>query len=240
MKEEIQRLLSKFGAHMGEKQREHLHRVGEDVKSLLLLPDLDLEYIPWTTAALRPAGVRALLNEVIIHHRRHIIEFGSGLSTLYIASYFEKSNSYGRVISIENDEEWASIVMDYLDEMEVSSEYCRVLEAPLRPFGQKDKPELWYDTEILREGLREEEFDMVFVDGPVSWTRENDFARYPALPFIQNRLQEEFVVFLDDAEWGDQKEIAQRWTSECGLENNLVAGMGVFRPPSSDASYDIL
>jgi hypothetical protein len=81
---------------------------------------------------------------------------------------------------------------------------------------------------------------MMFVDGPVSWREENEYARSPALPFAEDYLQEDSVVFLDDAGWGDQKDIFQRWENDYDLDTELIAGMGVLRPPSSNATYDII
>jgi predicted O-methyltransferase YrrM len=239
VKNQILEMLSKLGWHLNNAQRRSLSRMQQDVESLHLLPELGLSYIPWTTASLRPARIRALLNEVVIHQRKSVLEFGSGISTLYLAKYFDGSDK-GQVISVEEDEEWATIVEGYLEELGVSQDRFQVLRAPLQPFDGAQNPDLWYDTEVLETELRKQNFDMVFVDGPVSWGNENKSARYPALPFVKDRLQEDSVTFLDDAEWGDQKKILRRWATDYGLETELVAGMGVLRPTSSDASYDII
>jgi len=239
MKKTFWRLLSKIGWHLNNTQRKRLDQVQQDLESLHHLPELDLSYIPWTEAALQPAGVRALLNEVIIHGRQSILEFGSGISTLYLADHFDGQGE-GQIISIEEDEKWAAIVEDYLDELNLSKERFQILRAPLKPFDGSERPAFWYDTEFLRSELRQKTFDIVFVDGPVSWREENEYARSPALPFAKDYLQEESVIFLDDAGWGDQKEIFQRWGNGYDLDTELVAGMGVLRPPSSNATYDII
>ena len=239
MRKALWDVLSKVGWHVNKTQRDALGRAQHDIESLQLLPELDLEYSPWTQAALRPAGVRALLNELVIHERRNVLEFGSGISTLYLAHYFD-GEGIGEVISVEEDEGWASIVEEYLEEMKVSQDCFQIVRAPLQPFDGMPNPESWYDTEVLGTELQQQTFDMVFVDGPVSWRDKNKCARYPALPYVKERLQEDSVTFLDDAEWGDQEEILRRWADEYGLETELVAGMGVLRPPSSDASYDII
>ena len=240
MKKVIQSLLSKIGWHTGKYQREEFNRIGEDIESILHLPDLGVNYIPWTTAALRPAGVRALLNEVVIHGRRSILEFGAGVSTLYISKYIKNNKISGRVISVEEDEEWASIVKEYLRKMDISSQYCRVVEAPLEKYSNRRIPELWYDSEIINGKIKGKKFDMIFVDGPVSWSDERKMARLPALPYVIDYLRDDFVVFLDDAEWGDQREILRRWVDDYDLEAELVAGMGVLRPSSTESFYDIL
>ena len=188
MKNYIWKILSRIGWHINKTQRGALERKKQNIESLHLLPELDLEYIPWTQAALRPAGVRALLNEVVVHQRRSVLEFGSGISTLYLAHYFDGEDE-GHVVSVEEDEEWASIVGSYLEESGVSKDRFQILRAPLQPYTEASSPEFWYDTEVLRPELQQKTFDMIFVDGPVSWQNENTFARYPALPFVKDRLQ---------------------------------------------------
>jgi predicted O-methyltransferase YrrM len=235
----IKKVLSKIGGHVNEALREELRQARQDNESLHLLPELGLDYVPWTEASLRPAGVRALLNEIVIHGRRSILEFGSGISTLYLASHFEKKES-GQVVTVEEDKDWAEVVEGYLDELEVSESRYRILRAPLKPFGETDNPSVWYDTEVLRRELQKETFDMLLVDGPVSWKEENAFARYPALPVVADWIKKESVIFLDDAEWGDQREILSRWADDHDLETEIIAGMGVLRPQSSSAPYDII
>lgn len=213
MKKALWDVLSRIGWHVNKTQREALDRTKQDIESLHLLPELEVEYIPWTKAALRPAGVRALLNEVVVHQRRSVLEFGSGISTLYLAHYFDGEGE-GHVVSVEEDEEWATIVEGYLEELGVSQDRFQILRAPLQPFTEASSPEFWYDTEVLRPELQQKTFDMMFVDGPVSWRDENAFARYPAFPFVADRLREDSVAFLDDAGWGDQEEIFRRWADE--------------------------
>jgi predicted O-methyltransferase YrrM len=128
MKDVFWNLLSKIGWHASKTQREALFRARQDLESLHLLPELSLEYIPWTEAELRPAGVRVLLNEVVVHSRCSVLEFGSGISTLYLANHFNRAGK-GRVISVEEDEKWASVVESYLNELGVSRDRAQILRA---------------------------------------------------------------------------------------------------------------
>ena len=52
-------------------------------------------------------------------------------------------------------------------------------------------------------------FDLVVVDGPYGKT--TPFARYSALPFLKNKLADNFAVFLDDSSRIEEREIANEW-----------------------------
>lgn len=240
MKEIVSALLSKIGWHINRSQQVHIEAVREDLCSHHLLPDLELKYIPWTEASLRPAAVRALLNETVIHDRRRILEFGTGLSTLFLADYFKSQEPSGRVVSVEEDDKWRDIVKEYLHDLGVTTRHCQIIEAPLRPYEESGSAAHWYDTSVLREKLSGEEFDMVFVDGPVAWKEGREGIRYPALPFASRFISDDPVVFLDDAAREEESRISQLWADEYDLEYDHVAGMAVFRLPDSNATRDIL
>jgi len=53
---------------------------------------------------------------------------------------------------------------------------------------------------------------MLVIDGPPAHL--NHYARYPAGPLLLPLLNENGVVFLDDAGRHDEQEIIQRWVSE--------------------------
>lgn len=240
MKEVVNALLSKIGWHVNRSQQVHIEAVREDLCSHHLLPDLELKYIPWTDASLRPAAVRALLNETVIQDRLRVLEFGTGLSTLFLADYFKTQEPSGMVVSVEEDEKWRDTVKEYLRDLGVTPRHCKLIEAPIRPYKGSSPVADWYDTSVLSEKLSGMEFDMVFVDGPVAWEEGREGIRYPALPFASHYLSDDPVVFLDDAAREGEKQISQRWADEYDLEYDFVAGMAIFRPPDSNAIFDIL
>jgi hypothetical protein len=47
-------------------------------------------------------------------------------------------------------------------------------------------------------------------------------ARYPAVPFLADRLSESVVIYLDDGVRQDEKDIAARWARE---DQTLSANM---------------
>lgn len=235
----LRNALQRLGWHLNRGQQIHLHQVHENLSSLHLLPELDLHYIPWTEAALTPSAVRTLLNEIIFHERRRVIEFGCGISTLYLANYFSHRTSPGKVISVEEDENWREIVRGYLDEMDVSNECWHIIDAPLQSSTFNGATTEWYNTSALREELEDERFDVVLVDGPVAWKDNLERARYPALPFIEPYLEDDFAVFLDDIAREGEQNVARKWDREYDITYDTQAGMAVFRPASTNGAYSI-
>jgi len=239
VKENVQSKLSALGWHLNRAQRNSLQSSQADLKALHHLPELDLHYVPWTIPALRPAAVATLLNEVIIHKRRRVLEFGAGISSLYLANHFSKTELEGHVVSVEEDGEWCEVVRDYLDKLNVPSQYFQVVEAPLSSYQEASACEKWYDTDILRSELQEQSFDLILVDGPAAFEEGREMARLPALPFVHKYLADDFAVFLDDAGRDGEEEIVQHWQELFDMQFNMVSGMGCFRPQSDRRYYDI-
>jgi predicted O-methyltransferase YrrM len=57
--------------------------------------------MPWPGSAIAPSALRTILNEIEINSRNIIVEFGCGISTLYIAKVLK--NTEGHITTIEND-----------------------------------------------------------------------------------------------------------------------------------------
>jgi len=235
LEREAKKVLRKVGWHTNKYQREEVRRIAKDVISISTLPDLDAQYLPWTKAALRPAAVSALLNEIVIHKRKKILEIGSGISTVYIAKIINESK---KIISIEEDKGWCDTVRNFIKEEGVSSSKYEIIHSPLNEIDESTPK--WYDREVLGSALEGKRFDMLFVDGPPADSKETRHDRYPALPFLSKYLGKEFVVFLDDAKRGGEKEVVREWEKEFSLERSYSAGMAVFRPPESGKTFDII
>ncbi len=231
--------LAKLGRHLNKLEKNSLEDDHKNILALNQLPELDLYYIPWTAGALSPKSICTLLNEVVIHDRSKFLEFGSGLSTLYLADYFEHSDGEGRVISVEQDREWLDIVKGYLDEMGVTDQHYNLIEAPLSPHSALPKNQRWYDEGVLRSEIEGTDIDMVLVDGPAAWKEGRETARYPALPFVSDYLSDDYALFLDDAKRDGEREITRRWLRQFDIECSYTSGMNLFRPLENDIEYSI-
>jgi len=180
-------------------------------------------FIPFTGASLRPFCLLHMLNDIVINDRKNIIEFGSGLSTIMIGRLIKKNNLDTKVLSVEHDEGWIQALTGILKK-ENTGDVVTLLHAPLQACALTAMNTHWYNLEVLRKEVQQQEFDMVIVDGPPAWQKGKERARYPALPFIKDRLKDRFSVYLDDVNRPGEQAILQSWKREYGFEFTTAGG----------------
>lgn len=189
----------------------------KDIRSLELLKNIHAEYLPWTGASIHPTALLYMLNDITIHQRKHIVECGSGISTIYIASLIQNSNRDIKFQSIDHDEHWISIMRDHLEKHDLQDQ-VELIHAPLIHSKHcKDTSYEWYDTSVLDKQISEAPIDLLFIDGPPAKKRSCDLSRYPALSYFRSRLDEEYIVILDDSCRKGEKKISKLWEKEFGL-----------------------
>lgn len=188
--------------------------------ALLPIANRFTRYLPWNTVALHPRGLAAVLNDVTMHKRQLTVECGAGLSTLFLAQILRDQG--GRLISIEQDPEWASQIRAILEAERLAGPVT-VVTAPLAASDLSLDGEPWYDTRVLSECLApDERIDLLLVDGPVSPPpSEGALVRYPALPFFRPWLAEAFTVVLDDGHRHGERTVLQHWEREFQLSFEL-------------------
>lgn len=194
-----------------------------DAAAVHALSALPGPYLPWGSGAMRPAGLVAVCNDIVLNERRRILELGSGLSTVLLARLLTQRLPPGgfRMAAVEHDPRWARWVGEQL-EREGTGADVTIIWAPLTPQPLADDGLRWYDeaavTLGLREGLRDDPIDLLLVDGPPAHAAGHSLARYPALPVLRDRLAPGGTVVLDDAERPGEQEVLRRWELEAGLE----------------------
>ena len=60
-------------------------RVFGDDAARFALGALSGPYLPWGSGTMRPAGLVAVCNDIVLNDRRRIVELGSGISTVLFA-----------------------------------------------------------------------------------------------------------------------------------------------------------
>lgn len=194
-------------------QAEYLNKLKlEDIYALALLNPLlsGSPFIPFTGASLRPFCLAHIINDIVINERRHIIEFGSGISTVMIGRLIKRNKLASTLVSIEHDQAWVEVLSSLLAREDLH--HCvKVAWVPLATSDLVLDANTWYDTEILQRSLSSAVFDMVIVDGPPAWEAGKGKARYPALPFIYDKLSERCSVYLDDADRAGEREVLALW-----------------------------
>ncbi|MER8423312.1 class I SAM-dependent methyltransferase [Mesorhizobium sp. M1403] len=190
-------------------------QLSNDTRAAAELSRLGLPYLPWSDASLLPSALQVVLNEIEINSRKTIVEFGSGISTIYIAKVLSRVG--GRIVSFESDVEWATFVEDRLSALNLS-EFVSVVRAPLGPSKLSRNNLNWYDQGIVASALEDLSIDCVLIDGPPAYEVGYEMARYPALPALKEHLAQDYVVFLDDIHRAGEQKILQLWSDQFGIK----------------------
>lgn len=172
----------------------------------------DSSFIPFTGWSMSPTTILHILNDIVINNRQHIIEFGSGMSTLYIAKLIQTNRLTASFYSVESDKDWmdkmkSDLKNHHLEDV-VTFIYAPLTEVPSQ-LGLSDQ-KLWYDTKSIDKVLNNHTVDLIIVDGPLG--KSTPYARYSAVPFIINRLEKKYSVFLDDFKRPDELVILEEWS----------------------------
>ncbi len=179
-------------------------------------------YLPWGAGVMRPGGLVAVCNDIVMNARCRVVELGGGTSTVLLARLLRQRWPDGgaRQVVVEHDLTWTSWIHDQLAREGLASGVL-VVHAPLRPHPLAVGDLGWYDAEALTAGLDaalgEDQVDLLIVDGPPADTARTVLARYPALPALRARLALGATVVLDDVERPGEQEVLRRWAQETGL-----------------------
>mgnify|MGYP006304379831 CR=1 FL=1 len=180
-----------------------------------------LNYMPVTDSAVSNLFLVYILNDIILNKRRSIIEFGSGISTVYISKLIYEYNLSTEFISVDESGEWSKTVNDIIDKNRINYK-PELITAPLKPcayaLGNLD----WYDEKLLGTLLAGKSFDLLIIDGPSAWKQGFELARYPALPFLAKSMKSRCAVFLDDAGRDGEKKVLELWKEQSGAEFETV------------------
>ncbi|MCU7929352.1 MAG: class I SAM-dependent methyltransferase [Candidatus Thiodiazotropha sp. (ex Codakia rugifera)] len=172
-----------------------------------LRTQLDLnEGIPYTPDWSAGADYIQIIVDACLQFKPSLIlECSSGLTTLMLARCCQM-NGYGRVVSLEDGEQYADKTREYIDRYGLR-EYASVIHAPLQKTVLHDVEYDWYS----RDTIPDESIDMLVIDGPSGFIQKN--ARYPALPILYPQLSDCCRLYLDDAARADEQAIVALWQS---------------------------
>ena len=203
-----------------------------NIHAMQHLRDFEVSWMPWTGSSIRPSSIKIILNEIRTHGRKSFIEFGSGISTLYLAEAARRWG--GNLISIEQDEEWQDLIAGALKEAG-TSEFVEFIHAPLETKTVGGTEQEWYSKSHLSTTTAGKLFDLVLIDAPISRTGYLK-VRAPAGEWIKDRLESDFCIFLDDIQRCGEQAIAEDWAKAFnGKFHNPWprAEVAIFRPQGS-------
>jgi len=201
-----------------------LEQAVHDGRAAVELAKFGLGYLPWPGSALAPSALAHVVNDILINRRTDVIEFGSGLSTIYLSKALQRIG--GRLESFESDPDWAELVRSWAREAGVE-DVVTITVASLAPCATSLSPTLeWYDSSVVAKRLHGREVDCVLVDGPPAYQSGMALARYPALPAVLEVLAPNCAIYLDDIRRHGEREILVRWQSISDLRFELYPGKG--------------
>lgn len=179
-------------------------------------------YLVFTGAAIDFHSLHIIINDIVVNSRKRILEFGAGMSTLLIGRLIKLNKLEAKLYSVENDEGWYSLMLENIKK-EKLEEYIELIYAPLKDMelnrikldvGHKLK---WFDLKVLDDRLKEELFDMVITDGPMAYRKDIERSRFPALPYMKDKLNTSFSFYLHDTDREGEISIIRDWKSILGL-----------------------
>lgn len=169
----------------------------------VLRPLLDAgRYLPWSTGAMRPAALVQVCNDIVWNARTHVVECGSGVSTVVLARLLRQLERPATLVSLEHDARWADLVTDLL-EREGLGDVARVVHAPL-----EEQPS-WYARDAVQ--ATSPVIDLLVVDGPPAYAAGEGERRAPALATFDERLSPGATVVLDDANRPGEQRVLATW-----------------------------
>jgi predicted O-methyltransferase YrrM len=182
----------------------------------VLRPLLGGGYLPWSSGAMRPAGLVTICNEIALGGRRRVVELGAGASTVLLARLLREQGSGATLDAIEHDARWAQWVNERLAQEGLAS-VARVTLAPLGPHPLALDELPWYAPSALEAALAGAPVDLLVVDGPPAYEAGAALARYPALPALLPFLAPDAIVVLDDVVRDGEAAVLARWEQESGM-----------------------
>lgn len=194
-----------------------------DSRASTELSRIGIGYQPWSGAALRPSAMVGVLNEIVINNRNSVVEFGCGISTLYISKIL--SNVGGKVVSFEQDAEWAALVRNMIREYNLDSN-CEIVTAPMGPCSNSLQNLEWYDERVVADSIGDTEVNLVLVDGPTAYQPGLELSRYPALNAVIPHMSKKCAVILDDINRAGEQEIVRKWEEETEFQFKILNTKG--------------
>lgn len=147
---------------------------------------------------------------VIRHAPEVILEFGSGVSTLALATFAQELHGTGavRVFSIDQDQEFLHRTQVALDDAGLG-DLVRLQHVPVirRQVLGHEVPSYDLTSGLLDRFLGGCRPDLVLVDGPAA----GDLGRLSTVPLVLDRLPPGAWVFLDDALRDSEMQTAELW-----------------------------
>lgn len=157
--------------------------------------------------AASPDLLSIIFQKIILNDPKTIVEFGAGVSTLFIGHLIKERKLGGKIHAVDHSEEYFKIIEDNVANTGLSDE-VRLYYCPLKKHNIKGKEWLWYDI----SNLTVPSIDLLIIDGPPGVLQEK--VRYPAVPVLIDRLADGALIIVDDYKRYDDAAMVKDWLVE--------------------------
>lgn len=156
--------------------------------------------LPPTRGWAASPDVLLILVEYILQHKpKHVIELGSGVSTLIISRALEQAGG-GELTSIDHDGVFHNITKARMARLGLKAHYIHA------PLTGKDPSKCWYDLNKLDTPI-----DLLFIDGPPEAIHPQVRGHASQLFSL---LNEGATIILDDADRPGEKAVVESWLNQ--------------------------
>lgn len=130
---------------------------------------------------------------------RHVLECGSGLTTLLLALLAERERFPH--VALEDNPRWAAATLRQIKALGLRAD---VRTAPLLDYGDFD----WYDASVLGDDT----FDLIVCDGPRAAVARG--GRVGVLTVAKSNLFPNVEILLDDSSRASEQEVLASWRQD--------------------------
>jgi predicted O-methyltransferase YrrM len=194
-----------------------------EMESIVKLNAFGFDYIPWTGSAIKPSALVKILNDIAYHNRTAILELGSGISTYYLAKVMQQNN--GILYTVDHENEWLDIVTTELEKYKLLDS-VNVIHTELIENTLNEDTGPWYDVEKIKAEI-DRPIDLLVVDGPPAYMEGSSLSRYPALPLLNELMNDDCAIFLDDIHRKGEASILKKWSNSYNYDATVYKDQSV-------------
>jgi hypothetical protein len=217
----MQHLIDKFVRHFLNPSD-----ISKETYSYSLLRPLldDFGFLPISNSSLSFHTLATVCNDVVYNQRKHIVEFGSGISTLVIANLIRTFKLETKLTSIDHSGPWIDLLKDNLGRAGLKDQVV-LIHAEKGATSHTLPGYQWYQLEPHMDKFVGKVFDSILVDGPEAHHHRIRLARYPALPFIAPFMnKEQCFICMDDSYRLGEREVLRKWSRDHNLNFHIKVG----------------
>jgi predicted O-methyltransferase YrrM len=182
----------------------------------------------WNNWSMPPDTLAFVIDHIKAEKPKNIVEFGSGISTIVIASLIKDYG--GMLTSYEHDEAYAKVQQTNLSKRDLSNwvdlQIASIGSELHQPFSLP-----WYEIPKLEEL---NDIDLVLIDGPLrSFGAE---VRFPGADLLIPRLRPGGLVIFDDADRNGEQNIKfaliKKYPNMLVIEPPSIRGCLILQKPN--------